>query len=34
MKIPETDARRMIGVTEVTLVRGTEPLAIVDSILG
>src|SRR5215468_2848345 len=34
MKIPETDARRMIGVTEVTLVQGTEPLAIVDSILG
>jgi hypothetical protein len=34
MKIPETDARRMIGVTEVKLVRGTEPLAIVDSTLG
>src|SRR5262250_1394636 len=34
MKIPETDARRMIGVTEVTLVQSTEPLAIVDSILG
>jgi len=34
MKIPEADARRMIGVTEVSLVRGTAPLAIVDSILG
>ena len=34
MKIPEADARRMIGVTEVTLVRGAQPLAIVDSILG
>ncbi len=34
MKIPETDARRMIGVTEVKLVRGTEPLAIVDSTLS
>src|SRR5215475_2103333 len=34
MKIPETDARRMIGVTQVTLVQSTEPLAIVDSILG
>ena len=34
MKIPETDARRMIGVTEVTLVRRAEPLAIVDSTLG
>jgi 3',5'-cyclic-AMP phosphodiesterase len=34
MKIPEADARRMIGVTEVSLVRGTAPLAIVDSTLG
>jgi Icc protein len=34
MKIPETEARRMIGVTEVKLVRGTEPLAIVDSPLS
>ena len=34
MKIPETEARRMIGVTEVRLVRGTEPLAIVDSPLS
>jgi 3',5'-cyclic AMP phosphodiesterase CpdA len=34
MKIPETDARRMIGVTEVSLVRGAAPLAIVDSTLG
>ena len=34
MKIPEADARRMIGVTEVSLVRGAAPLAIVDSILG
>jgi 3',5'-cyclic AMP phosphodiesterase CpdA len=34
MKIPEADARRMIGVTEVTLVQGRQPLAIVDSTLG
>jgi len=34
MKIPEADARRMIGVTEVSLVRGAAPLAIVDSTLG
>jgi Icc protein len=34
MKIPETDARRMIGVTEIMLVRGAQPLAIVDSTLG
>ncbi len=34
MKISETDARRMIGVTEVTLVRGAAPLAIVDSTLS
>jgi 3',5'-cyclic AMP phosphodiesterase CpdA len=34
MKIPETDARRMIGVTEVKFVRGAEPLAIVDSTLS
>ena len=34
MKIPETEARRMIGVTEASFVRGTEPLAIVDSTLG
>jgi 3',5'-cyclic-AMP phosphodiesterase len=34
MKIPEAEARRMIGVTEVTYVPGTHPLAVVDSILG
>jgi hypothetical protein len=34
MKIPEADARRMIGVAEVTLVQGGQPLAIVDSTLG
>src|SRR5262247_1470058 len=34
MKIPETEARRMIGVTQATFVQGTEPLAVVDSILG
>jgi 3',5'-cyclic-AMP phosphodiesterase len=34
MKIPETEARRMIGVTQAALVQGTEPLAIVDSVLG
>ena len=34
MKIDEAEARRMIGVTEVSLVRGAEPLAIVDSTLS
>jgi 3',5'-cyclic AMP phosphodiesterase CpdA len=34
MKIPEADARRMIGVAEVTFVPGGQPLAIVDSVLG
>jgi 3',5'-cyclic-AMP phosphodiesterase len=34
MKIPEAEARRMIGVTEVAYVPGKHPLAIVDSILG
>ena len=34
MKIPETDARRMIGLAEVTFVQGGQPLAIVDSTLG
>ena len=34
MKIPEGEARRMIGVTEVTDVPGTHPLAVVDSTLG
>jgi 3',5'-cyclic-AMP phosphodiesterase len=34
MKIPEADARRMIGVTEVAYVPGRQPLAIVDSTLG
>jgi len=34
MKIPETEARRMIGVTDVTYVPGTHPLAVVDSTLG
>jgi 3',5'-cyclic-AMP phosphodiesterase len=34
MKIPEADARRMIGVTEVAYVPGTQPLAVVDSTLG
>ena len=34
MKIPEADARRMIGVTEVTYVPGQHPLAVVDSTLG
>ena len=34
MKIPETEARRMIGVTDVRYVPGTHPLAIVDSTLG
>jgi 3',5'-cyclic AMP phosphodiesterase CpdA len=34
MRIPEAEARRMIGVTEVTYVPGTHPLAVVDSTLG
>jgi 3',5'-cyclic-AMP phosphodiesterase len=34
MKIPEADARRMIGATEVTYVPGQHPLAIVDTRLG
>ncbi len=34
MKIPEEQARRMIGVTEVTYVPGKHPLAVVDSTLG
>jgi 3',5'-cyclic-AMP phosphodiesterase len=34
MKIPEAEARRMIGAAEVTYVPGQHPLAIVDSRLG
>jgi len=34
MKIPEAEARRMIGVTDVAYVPGRQPLAIVDSTLG
>src|SRR3989449_2233261 len=34
LKIPESEARRMIGVTEVTYVPGKHPLAVVDSTLG
>jgi len=34
MKISEADARRMIGVTEVTYVPGQTRLAVVDSTLG
>jgi 3',5'-cyclic-AMP phosphodiesterase len=34
MKIPEAEARRMIGSTEVTYVPGQHPLAIVDTRLG
>jgi Icc protein len=34
MKIPEEQARRMIGVTEVAYVPGKHPLAVVDSTLG
>ena len=34
MKIPEEQARRMLGVTEVTYVPGKNPLAVVDSTLG
>ncbi len=34
MKIPEAEARRMIGVTEVAYVPGRHPLAVVDTTLG
>ena len=34
MKIPEDQARRMIGVTQATYVPGAQPLAVVDSTLG
>jgi hypothetical protein len=34
MKIPEADARQMIGAAEVTYVPGRHPLAIVDTRLG
>ena len=34
MKIPEEQARRMIGVTDVAYVPGKHPLAVVDSTLG
>jgi Icc protein len=34
MKIPEAQARRMIGVREVTYVPGKQPLAVVDATLG
>jgi 3',5'-cyclic-AMP phosphodiesterase len=34
MKIPEAEARRMIGVTEVSYVPGKHPLAVVDSTLA
>ena len=34
MKIPEADARRMLGLTTVTYVPGQHPLAVVDSTLG
>ena len=34
MKIPETDARRLLGITDVTYVPGRHPLAVVDSALG
>jgi len=34
MKIPEADARRMLGAAEVTYVPGQHPLAIVDTRLG
>src|SRR6186997_262793 len=34
MKIPQAQARRMIGVTDVTYVPGQHPLAVVDTTLG
>jgi len=34
MKIPESDARRMLGLREVTYVPGRQALAVVDSTLA
>ena len=34
MKVPEGELRKFLGVTEVTVVRGGEPLAIVDTPLA
>ena len=34
MKIPEAEARRLLGVTEVAYVPSTQPLTVVDSTLG
>jgi 3',5'-cyclic-AMP phosphodiesterase len=34
MKIPETEARRLLGLTDVAYVPGKHPLAVVDSTLG
>lgn len=34
MKVPEGELRRYLGITEVSLVRGSEPLAIVDTPLA
>ena len=34
MKIPQAQARRMIGVTDVTYVPGQHPLSVVDTTLG
>ncbi len=34
MKIPEAEARRLIGVTQATYLPGQHPLAVVDSTLG
>ena len=34
MKIAEAEARRMVGLRQVTYVPGRQPLAVVDSTLG
>jgi Icc protein len=34
MKIPETEARRMVGLRDVSFVASGQPLAVVDSTLG
>jgi 3',5'-cyclic-AMP phosphodiesterase len=34
MKVPEGELRRYLGITEVTVVRGSEPLAILDTPLA
>ncbi len=34
MKVPDGDLRRFLGITDVTFVQGSQPLAIVDTPLA